>query len=982
MTIDHFSKLIKGDPKVSSALTHHERIPPCPPHFENPYNPLPPSLLKGLFKLGLKQLYSHQVEALEIVRKGGNVFAVTPTASGKSMIYNLPVIEKLSSSKNEHALYIFPLKALEQDQAGKFEALVSACELEKTLSAAIYDGDTPTHIRQRIRKSPPSVLITNPDMLHLSIMSYHSAWEDFLRGLRFVVLDELHIYRGVFGGHILHLLRRLIRLCRYYGHTPQFIAASATVSGAKELAEELTGLPFHLIEESGAPSPERHFLFYNPQESYLTFALKLFTAAIASGLKTIAFTKSRRTTELLHMWLTHHDPDMAKKVSSYRAGFLPEERREIERKLQTGELSGVITTSALELGIDIGGLDVCILVGYPGTIATTWQRAGRVGRGNNPAVVCLVAGQDQLDQYFMRYPEDFFARSVEKIVVDSTNEFISRPHIQCAAQEIPLSEQFPLWNPDYFNPLISQLTQEGALLLGATGDRWFAAKRRPQREVDIRATGSQFAIELEGTRGHLGSVSGRAAFAECHPGAVYLHRGELYLITDLNLTAHKVTAKKATVNHFTVPLFEKDTEILDFYKETELKAGKVSLVKLKVTEQLVGYQTRRFMSQELLSQIELDGFPPTSYETIGVAVAIPEEAAALCAKRELHFRGGIHGVEHAMLALSPLFALCDRSDMGGYSQIAHPQVGGPAVFLYDGHPGGIGLSARMFEVFPDLVDRTRRLISECPCETGCPSCIHSPKCGHGNQPLDKTSAVLTLEMICGIIPRFNVDDDVDVNVECKPSSSPSSIRNPKSEIPNPKSQITCPSSWPAGKIGIVFDVETQRSADEVGGWSNIRAMGLAVAAAYRIPDGKWFEFRDDEVDGLVKLFKEADLVIGFNQVRFDYEVLRGYTGFDFRKLPTYDILLEVQNAINRRLSLNALAGATLGVSKTADGLQSLQWWKEGNIAKVAEYCRADVEITRDLFYHILEHGFVLFESRGVGLARANIKRENIFRQMR
>ncbi len=1052
MSLSRFLKLIDRDNLFAATLAHHERIPAQPARYEEPITPLSENILNALAEFNVRKLYSHQARAIDLVRTGHNLVAITPTASGKSMLYNIPVVEMLADSGRQeypphrsegrqehspyrsedrqecpphqsiggHALYIFPLKALEQDQAAKLKRFIRAAgfnapplpppaiaggdEVEPALvggegssishisvargdgncissanavgegiSVGIYDGDTPQYTRSRMRKKPPSILITNPDMLHLSVLSYHSSWEDFLRGLRFVILDELHVYRGIFGSHILHVLHRLDRLCRYYGASPQYIAASATIAGAKELAEDLTGHPFEIIEESGAPIARRHFLFFNPVESYLTFALKLFAAALNSGLKTIVFTKARRTTELLHRWMTENYPDLAQKISSYRAGFLVEERREIEQKLMSGELSGVISTSALELGIDIGGLDVCILVGYPGTISSTWQRAGRVGRGSLPSCVCLVAGQDQLDQYFIRNPADFFARPVEKAIVDSSNAQIATPHLLCAAQEIPISKQDVVMKDPLLRAMIEEQTKKGMLLLGASGDRWFAAQRRPQRSVNVRTAGNIFSIELKNSNEQLGTVSGRSVYAECHPNAIYLHRAEQYLVTELDLNAKRVNVRKTDVNHYTIPLFEKETEILEELNAAPLPAGNVILARMKVTEQLVGYQKRRVYGQQLISQHELE-FEPTSYETVGLVIAIPETAARMAADAELHFRGGIHGVEHALLALAPLFALCDRNDMGGYSAVSHPHVDGPAVFLYDGYPGGIGLSARLFDVFNELVIRTLKLVRGCPCDYGCPSCIHSPKCGHGNVPLDKAAAIMTLEVLAGEKKIRHSEEKSTQNQKYTPQNviKPNDSIIMKTVASREKS-VSVPQSWSPDKSGVVFDLETQRSADEVGGWGNIKAMGLAWAVVYKFPGNEWLDFAEKDVEELIGVLKNADVVVGFNQVRFDYEVLRGYSGFDFRRLKSYDMLVEVQSVLSHRLKLNSLASATLGSVKSADGIQSLRWWKNGEVEKVAEYCRRDVEVTRDLFFHILEHEYLLFEKKGIGLVRIPLK---------
>lgn len=982
MSLDKFLKIIDADRQFSLALANHERLAAQPSKFAEPVTPLAPNIRKALEQSGIEQLYSHQAESLNLIRTGHNLVAITPTASGKSLLYNLPIIERLASDPEAHALYLFPLKALEQDQFIKLGDLIKAAGSE--ISVAIYDGDTPTEERTKIRKKPPSIIITNPDMLHLAIMGYHASWEDFLRGLKFVVIDELHVYRGIFGSHFLHVLHRLDRLCRYYGTEPQYVATSATIAGAGELAEQLTGHPFSVIEDSGAPVSKRHFLFFNPEESYLTFALQLFATALKCGLKSIVFSKSRRTTELLHRWMNEAYGEFSKKISSYRAGFLPEERREIEAKLQSGKLNGVISTSALELGIDIGGLDVCIMVGYPGTIATTWQRAGRVGRGDAPSCICMVAGQDQLDQYFMRNPSDFYARSVERAVVDNSNEFIAKPHIVCAAQEVPIKADDPMLADPNTKQLIDELTNEGKLLLGADASRWFAARGRPQRLVNIRAAGEMVNIELEkGGKGQLGSVSGRSVFAECHPGAIYLHRASQYLVTDLDLTARRVKVRRTDVKYYTVPMFEKDTEILEVFKQKEYLPSNtivnsedniqpqctVSLARLKVTEQLVGFQKRRIYGQELISQHDLE-YPPTSYETVGLSISIPDNALMLSAEKAVNFRGGIHGIEHAMLALAPLFALCDRNDMGGYSTVSHPNVNGAAVFLYDGHPGGIGLSARLYEIFAELTERTLRLVKDCPCEIGCPSCIHSPKCGHGNIPLDKASTILSLEVMTG--RKKTQTTNAIKNIKTTKQNDVKTLTKVDKTVTKIKSPIV-PARWNKNLSGVVFDLETQRSADEVGGWGNVKAMGLAWAVIYRFPQDEWLDFEEKDADELVKVLRKADLVVGFNQIRFDYEVLRGYSGFNFRKLKSYDILVEINNALGHRLKLDSVATATLGVSKSADGLQSLKWWRDGKKEKVAKYCRQDVEVTRDLFYHILEKEYLLFEKRGIGLVRVPLK---------
>lgn len=977
MPLDDFLTKIKRERDLVLPLTHHERLPAHKPRYKETEMPLPRQLTLALKKLGVWKLYSHQAETIDLSQQGHNSVVITPTASGKSLIYNLSVISDLLRNEGGHAIYLFPLKALAQDQAIKLKKLLSVAGLDDRITVDIYDGDSSTAKRAKMRKEPPSILITNPDMLHLAILAYHGSWEKLLRNLRFIILDELHIYRGVFGSHILHILHRLNRLCENYGTKPKYIATSATISGARELAEQLTGQPFRLVKLSGAPINSRHFLFFRPEISYLSFSLKLFAEALNCGLKAIAFTKARRTTELLHSWLRQSYPHLTDKVSSYRAGFLIEERRTIERQLIDGKLNGVISTSALELGIDIGGLDVCVLVGYPGTVATTWQRAGRVGRGDLPSAICLVAGQDQLDQYFTSAPSDFFARSVEKAIVDLANEQIAKPHILCAAQELPIAANDALWNDDRLKPIIRSLIDNGKLLQSASGDQLFSSRIRPHRLINIRPGGAQYTIELEGGDRSLGSIGGRAVFSECHPGAVYLHRGEQFIVKELDVQGKRVIVEPTDAPYYTLATFDKETEILDHLNKRQLQGGEVKLARLRVTEQLTGYQKRRLHSQGIISRHEFE-YPPESYETIGVVISIPEGTAHLCGENGDDFRGGIHGVEHAMLGLAPLFAMCDRNDMGGYSQLLHPQVGTPTVFMYDAQPGGIGLSARLFEMFPELIEKTLTLISGCNCEIGCPSCIHSPKCGSGNIPLDKSAAITTLKVLAGKLEAPEGVKSPILTVESKAIKAQTETLNKGGalsgiELPPFPKPVPTPDAWRSDKSGVVFDIETRRSAEEVGGWGHISKMGVACISAYRFPQNEWLDFTEETVNDAIELLKESDLVIGFNSIRFDYTVLSGYSKFDFDLLPSYDIMAEIQKTLGHRLSLNAVGSATLGAKKTADGLQSLQWWKEGRLDKTIQYCRYDVEITRDLFFYLLENGYLLFEKKGIGLVRAPVR---------
>ncbi|MFH1011546.1 MAG: DEAD/DEAH box helicase [bacterium] len=952
-----FLKTIQNDSHFGACHRHLESFPPEPARSGELHPPLPPVLTEGLAALGIQQLFSHQADAIAKIRAGGNVVVVTPTASGKTLTYFLPIVERLLREPDKSALVLFPLKALEQDQKLKASYWQKALAGQLDLSVEVYDGDTPGHVRARLKKHPPHMLFSNPDMLHAGFMAFHQGWESFLRRLQFIVIDELHAYRGIFGSHILQVFRRLSRLLTYYHVQPQFIALSATIANPVELAEKLTGQSFELVSRSGAPLGERHFLFLDPPQSVTSAAARLFIQAVELGLKTIVFTRARATTEIIHRTILDTRPDLEKLISSYRAGFLPEERREIEARLARGDLKGVVSTSALELGIDIGGLDLCILAGYPGSITATWQRAGRVGRRGEESAVILLTQADALEQYFLHNPSDFFSRPFEAAMVSEDNEEILRAHLPSAAAEIPLMEGDSFIDVEQHARAIQSLEREGLLVRSASGKQWFPGVRRPQRNVGIRNIGHTFDIVSSDEPKPIGEISAPAVFRECHEGAIYLHRGHQYEVRKLDLEKKRVEVRPVSVAVYTMVRSDKKTEILDETAQKEIKSFVVHFGKVKVTETFHSYERRRLYSQELLSVEPLE-LPPQSYTTTAVWIDIPERISQQLAQEERHFMGGIHAVEHAAISLVPLFALCDRADVGGISYTKHPQLHGGAVFLYDGYAGGIGISKRIYEVVEQLLERTHKLISECTCEEGCPSCIHSPKCGAGNKPLDKRAAVMVLD---GLLTMPDVE--IPATLPLKDRTEPTPIR---SHIP-----VTIP----PGRRVLVFDLETQLSAEEVGGWSFIRQMRLALGGVFDSRDGEIHFYDEAHVEDLVAHLHRGDLIVGYNQLRFDYEVLRGYTFDDFAALPSLDMLLEVEKQAGLRLKLDTVARATLGVQKLADGLQSIAWWKEGRLDLIETYCRQDIEITRDLFFFGLQHGYLLYERKDFGVVRIPVSWE-------
>jgi DEAD/DEAH box helicase domain-containing protein len=987
---------LRDDRRLGPLIVDSLYLPAVPVRSGRLDPPLPAPLRHALVGAGTEHLWSHQVEGLTAVRAGRDVLVTTPTASGKSLVFHLPVLEEAHSQGPGRALFLYPLKALGQDQKAKFDALAQAAGLAEQARCEIYDGDTPKHLRQKIKKDPPRVLVTNPDMLHLGLLSYWQSWEPFLRDLRWVVLDELHTYRGIFGSHFHHVLQRLLRLCRSVGSEPIFVASSATAANADEFGEILVGRPFTWVTESGAPREGRHFLLVRPEASPYTAALNLLIELLEAGLKTIVFTKARRITELLYSWLRQQAPEKARRVASYRSGFLPEERREIEKRLFDGKLDGVISTSALEMGIDVGGLDACVLVGFPGSVMATWQRSGRVGRAERESITAMVALPDALDHYLLEHPNELVERPYERLIVDPSNEPVSKAHLVCAAAEMPLDRKSDSSYLEHHAVQVGELLRERELNESADGREFYSRRRRPQRKVSLRGS-SDTATILDARSGTvIGTVDGVRVRHECHPGAVYLHAGRQFLVEELDLEADKVHAKPVKLDYFTTPLAEKETEILEVLRERQEGPLQSWLGRLLVTERVTGFERKRIQGQEVIDQHTLE-LPPVQFETVGLWFVAPKEIEMSLKGREEHFMGSLHAAEHAAISLFPLLAICDRGDIGGISIPMHPQVRSGCVFIYDGHAGGVGIAARGFEQLPELLSRVLDLVESCDCEEGCPSCIQSPKCGNGNRPLDKPGAARLIRLLLGYEqPLISLADKAPVIVSLSPEEPKRPAPVPAEDevsTPGPKRPASVPAeeavspletkrpaAVPADKRRpdrptepdlptdpqdtVLFDLETQLSAADVGGWQNAHRMLVAIGVVCHLEEGRLEVFGEDEVDDLIQRLESADLVVGFNVKRFDYKVLSGYTGVDYRRtLPTMDLLEVVHRQLGFRLGLNHLAQATLEVEKSADGLQSLEWVKQGRLDLVEEYCRRDVEILRDLYLFGRRMAYVLYRDK-------------------
>ena len=1063
MPVGEYIAALLASEKLGRQVTCHRLFAPAEPHYAPTSLPWPAAISRVLEQRGIEGLYSHQALATDHIRAGHSIVAATPTASGKSLIYNLPVLDRYLRDRDARALYLFPLKALAQDQLGAFNALVEGWPKEARPTAALYDGDTTDHFRRKIRRNPPTVLISNPEMLHLGILPHHEQWVEFLAGLSHVVVDEAHTYRGVFGAHMAQVFRRLNRIAGRYGARPVYVLCTATVGNPGELAAALTGTgcptdtdtagagvppdgctdtASHtadspgaartaeapvVIDQSGAPQGPRHFVFLNPEQSAATAAIDLLKAALARNLRTIVYCRSRRMTELISLWAGQSGA-FAEHISAYRAGFLPEERRSIEARMASGELLAVVSTSALELGIDIGGLDVCILVGYPGTVMATLQRGGRVGRAQQESAVIIVAGEDALDQYFARNPEDFFNRPPEKAVVNPDNEVILTRHLECAAAEIPLTPGDAMLASPAARAAARTLHAKGLLLQSADGTQLLAARKRPQRHVDLRGTGQTFTIEDQDGQ-IIGSVDGFRAWQETHPGAVYLHRGRSYVIDEMDPARARIVAKAAKVSWFTRTRGQKSTDILEEVERTSLGRVLVCRGRLRITDIVTGYEKRSTSGNRLLTITPLEA-PPQVFETEGLWFVIPDSIRASLEERFLHYMGSIHALEHAAIGLLPLLIMADRNDFGGISTPLHAQTGLSGVFIYDGLPGGAGLTRQAFPDARGLLEATLKAVAACPCEDGCPSCVHSPKCGSGNRPISKIGALeLLREMLApgtegdtlyrelrispapdrlemetldaaaslAAAPRpavsalefINMDEQTDtasprnaVEGQSMSKKQPApdnqtSLFGPAASAPG--SSISAAAAHgahtfdgagllthvavPPPRNFVVFDVETRRSAAEVGGWHRADRMGVSVAVAYDSKADGYFAYQQEELPALFEKLRGADLVVGFNSLRFDYAVLSAFAPFDLHTLPSLDLLQRVAERLNYRLALGNLGQATLGEPKSADGLQALEWWQQGRLDDITNYCRKDVDITRRLYLHGLEHGFLLFSNK-------------------
>jgi DEAD/DEAH box helicase domain-containing protein len=738
-----WADLLEGEEVVYSGIE-----PPREPKLEPLPDDLDPRVASALVATGVTSLYRHQAEAWDAARRGENVVVTTGTASGKSLAFNLPVLDAIAREPKTRALYLYPTKALSQDQARSLADLRL-----KGLRPAIYDGDTPGERRWQIRKWSNAVL-TNPNMLHVGVLPHHDRWGDVLANLRYVVVDEAHVYRGVFGSHVGNVLRRLRRLARIYGAEPQFLFATATIANAGELALSLTGEPATVVDRDRSARAEREVVIWNPplldaelglRASPLGDAARLLAHLTSRGLRTICFAKSRRAAELIHRFASERvDIETARRLAPYRAGYTPEQRREIERRLGEGELLGVTATDALELGIDIGLLDCAISVGFPGTVASLRQQWGRAGRRERGLAI-LVASDDALDQFFAREPDALLSRRVEAAILDHSNPRILDPHVLAAAFEAPLDAG----DADTLGAEALRRAAELPELERTPAGFVWKGRDYPAARISLRSGDAEAFTVVDGETGSLlGLVERDRAYSTVHEGAVYLHLGEQYVVESLSLEDRVALVAPTRVDWYTQPKKESETTIEASERSAERLGLDLHFGRVSVTEQVIAYARKSVRDGSTIDVVPML-MPETTFETEAIWFC-PTDSQLKGLEQMPKLLGTLHAAEHSLIALLPLWAMCDRWDIGGLSTNVHYQTGRPTIFVYDGHSGGVGITERGFDRFEDWVQDTAQLLERCPCAAGCPSCVQSPKCGNLNEPLDKAGARMLLERMLSI----------------------------------------------------------------------------------------------------------------------------------------------------------------------------------------------------------------------------------------
>ncbi|MFO7698676.1 MAG: DEAD/DEAH box helicase [Anaerolineae bacterium] len=757
---------------IGHQVAYVGNIPPREPSYALPDPPLPNPLIRALRRLEITRLFSHQTEALRLAREGQDLVVVTSTSSGKTLCYNLPVLERILGDRAARALYIYPINALVNDQFN----MLARINLELGQNAVgidRYSGSVTSDRRKDIRERQPNILLTNPEMVHLSFLQWHSIWATLWKNLSYVILDEVHTYRGVFGAHMAGLVRRLLRVAHYYGANPQFICCSATIANPQDLVENLTSRPCTVVDRDGSASGRRLFVLWNPpldknegenvRRSYADESVDLLQLCLREDLNTIVFTRARAVTERMLRQSQGLSPDAVEikdepvpQIASYRAGYLAEEREAIETRLKLGELRGVITTNALELGIDIGGLDSAIIAGYPGSIMSTWQQAGRAGRRGKDALVFLVASQNPLDQFYMLHPEQFFDEPHEQAVVDLANPFVRLRHLLCSAREVPwILDEIAYEHEDTRRDLaalkgagiLEEQVVRGRASLAYPGDD---KRKGLHMQLSLRSAGqTTYAIRDE-QRHEVGSIQPPNVFREAHPGAIYQHIDGDYRVLALNTYEHTVTVRPESLPHYTrsqsASSISVSRELVQRPLGLDDRGPTVHLGEVVVTEVVSAYQELEMGSNRLVRRVNLEKPLRIRLHTTGLWISLPPQLEQAMpglsdSERRTTLEYGLHAVQHLLTGLVPLLVMCDRRDIGGESSVKHPDVGRSALFLYDAYEGGIGLAEAAYQQVERLLALAHDTVRSCSCSDGCPACIQSSNCRRGNEALDKQAAI-------------------------------------------------------------------------------------------------------------------------------------------------------------------------------------------------------------------------------------------------
>ena len=728
-SLQDIMEMMKNNPDIRENIVHWETIK----EKEATYVPLPntlhPSLKQALEKRGITQLYSHQKTAFDYGMQGVSFTAVTPTASGKTLCYNLPVLQTILENENTRALYIFPTKALSYDQKSELNKLIEIADI--SINSYTYDGDTPVSIRQKIRKAG-HIVITNPDMLHTGILPHHTKWVSLFENLRFVVIDELHTYRGVFGSHTANVIRRLKRICQFYGSDPVFICTSATIANPKELAEALTGKPMQLIDKNGAPSGRKHFVFYNPpivkkplniRRSATLEVRKLASLFLKNKIQTIVFARSRVRVEVILTYLKEliKDKVIAKGIRAYRGGYLPTERRKIEQGLRNGEIYGVVSTNALELGVDIGQLQVCIMTGYPGTIASAWQQAGRAGRRQGESLVIYVASSTPLDQYIIQHPDYFFKQSPEVARINPDNPIILVDHIKCAAYELPFKQGETFGNLD-IEDVLDYLAEQKILVPSGKKYYWMS-DAFPAHEISLRSASQENVVIIDQTeRGNvkvIGEMDTFSALTLLHEEAIYLHQGVQYQVETLDWEEKKAFVREVEVDYYTDANLAVNLKVLDIDKERKAERSTIYYGDVAVSAIPTIFKKIKFETHENIGSGPIH-LPEQILHTTATWVSLDKELKEFPEKR---LEEGLLGVCHAIKNIVPMFIMSDPNDVFVVSQVKAEMSEKPTIYLYDRYPGGVGLSDEIYQKLEQIFLEAKHIIKTCPCESGCPSCI-------------------------------------------------------------------------------------------------------------------------------------------------------------------------------------------------------------------------------------------------------------------